>query len=100
MSFICIYGKANLLQIVMHAFIKPMWITAALNAHEELGFTASGKKFGGLDVADEGEDANAFARRHGSVLYAIDEWKQGDVIFTADKAAYNWTGRKFRPNHL
>ncbi|WP_236501242.1 PBSX family phage terminase large subunit, partial [Escherichia coli] len=69
-----------------HAFIKPMWITAALNAHEKLGFTASGKKFGGLDVADEGEDANAFARRHGSVLYAIDEWKQGDVIFTADKA--------------
>lgn len=69
-----------------HAFIKPLWISAALNAHEVLGFKASGKKFGGLDVADEGEDANAFTRRHGSIVYAIDEWKKGDVIFTANKA--------------
>lgn len=69
-----------------HAFIKPVWISAALNAHKILGFDASGKKFGGLDIADEGEDANAFTRRHGSVVYAIDEWKKGDVIFTADKA--------------
>lgn len=69
-----------------HAFIKPLWISAALNAHDVLGFKASGKKFGGLDVADEGEDANAFTRRHGSIVYAIDEWKKGDVIFTANKA--------------
>lgn len=69
-----------------HAFIKPIWITAALNAHKKLGFEASGKRYGGLDVADEGEDSNAFTRRHGSVVYAIDEWRQGDVIFTADKA--------------
>lgn len=69
-----------------HAFIKPIWISAALNAHEKLGFSKTGRKVGGLDVADEGEDANAFTRRHGSVVYAIDEWKKGDVIFTADKA--------------
>lgn len=69
-----------------HAFIKPMWITAALNAHIKLGFEASGRRIGGLDVADEGEDANAFTRRHGSIVYAIEEWKTGDVIATADKA--------------
>lgn len=69
-----------------HAFIKPLWISAALNAHEKLKFSPRGRKFGGLDVADEGEDANAFTRRHGSVVYAIDEWRKGDVIFTADKA--------------
>ena len=69
------------------AIIKPKWIQAAVDAHKKLGFSASGEKVMGFDVADEGEDASATVSRHGSVVYAVNEWSQkGDIIFSSDHA--------------
>ena len=69
------------------AIIKPKWIQAAVDAHKKLGFTASGEKVMGFDVADEGEDASAIVSRHGSVVFHCDEWAQkGDIIFSSDHA--------------
>lgn len=68
------------------AIIKPIWIEHAEDAHLKLGFEASGKKRIGFDVADEGEDANAVCFAYGSVVFDMQEWKGGDVFFSADKA--------------
>lgn len=68
------------------AIIKPLWIESAVDAHLVLKFEASGRKVVGFDVADEGEDANAVCFAHGSIVKALQEWKGGDVIESADKA--------------
>lgn len=69
------------------AIIKPKWIQAAVDAHKILGFSASGEKVMGFDVADEGEDASATVVRHGSVVTSVSEWTQkGDIIFSSDHA--------------
>lgn len=69
------------------AIIKPKWIQAAVDAHKVLGFSASGEKVMGFDVADEGEDASAVVVRHGSVVTSVSEWTQkGDIIFSSDHA--------------
>lgn len=68
------------------AIIKPKWIQAAVDAHKKLGFTASGQKIMGFDVADEGEDASALVARHGSVVNYVDEWRNKDIIFSSDHA--------------
>ena len=60
------------------AIIKRSWFAAAVDAHIKLGFKAQGLKHVGFDVADSGEDKNATACTHGSVLFAIDEWKGKD----------------------
>ena len=70
------------------AIIKPSWIQAAINAHIALGFEPEGAIVIGQDVADEGKDTSALCRAHGSVVDYLEEWKKGDVIFTANKA-YN-----------
>ena len=64
------------------------WIQAAVDAHVKLGLTPSGVRRGGLDVADEGPDLNAFAGRHGIVLEYVEPWSgKGDDIFgTTEKA--------------
>ena len=69
------------------AIIKPKWINAAVDAHKRLGFSASGEKVMGFDVADEGEDGSAIVTRHGSVVYNVQEWsKVGDVGFNTEHA--------------
>lgn len=71
------------------AIIKPKWINAAVDAHKVLGFSASGERVMGFDIADEGEDASATVTRHGSVVNHVSEWTQkGDIIFSSDHA-YN-----------
>ncbi len=69
-------------------FIPAKYVKAAIDAHIKLGFEPVGKKRSGLDVADEGGDANAQIDAHGSVLTYIDQWKIGNTSFTATKA-YN-----------
>lgn len=69
--------------------IKPVWIEHAIDAHLKLGFEASGRKIVGFDVADDGEDANANAFVHGSVVCRIDEWRGEDVIASADRTYFN-----------
>lgn len=64
------------------------WIQAAINAHAKLGIVPTGARRGGLDVADEGADLNAFAGRHGILLDCIESWsgKGSDIYQTTEKA--------------
>lgn len=67
------------------AIIKPSWIAAAVDAHQQLGFDIAGEKRVGFDVADEGEDSNAITLRHGSVAIDVMEWDRGDVIESSNR---------------
>ena len=68
--------------------IPAEWVQAAIDAHEKLGFEASGKRQGGLDVADEGGDLNAFSGRYGILLEYCEAWsgKGADIYATVEKA--------------
>jgi len=58
--------------------IKRSWIMAAIDAHVSLGWSVTGRKRLGFDVADGGQDlcANVFA--HGSVVQWADLWKASE----------------------
>lgn len=64
------------------------WVQAAIDAHVKLGIEPSGKRQGGLDVADEGGDLNAFAGRYGILLEYVEAWsgKGADIFATVEKA--------------
>lgn len=64
------------------------WVQAAIDAHVKLGIEPSGKRQGGLDVADEGIDLNAFAGRYGILLEYVEAWsgKGADIFATVEKA--------------
>lgn len=71
------------------AIIKRSWVSAAIDAHIKLGFEPVGNKTLGYDVADAGEDKNATAGAHGSVLQSVDEWKGGeDELLKSSTRAY------------
>ena len=72
------------------AVIKPMWVSAAVDAHIKLGIAAEGGKIGGFDVADEGKDANAWIWRHGVIVSDIKEWKDQDPNSAAAQV-FNWS---------
>ncbi len=67
--------------------IPSAWVQAAIDAHIKLGIKPSGFKRGGLDVADEGIDKNAFAGRHGILLETLSSWsgKNSDIFETVVK---------------
>lgn len=68
--------------------IPAEWVQAAIDAHVKLGIKPSGKRTGGLDVADEGTDLNAFAGRYGILLEYVDSWsgKGADIYATVERA--------------
>jgi phage terminase large subunit len=68
--------------------IPSVWIQAAIGAHLKLGIQPTGMKRGGLDVADEGIDKNAFAGRHGILLEYLKSWsgKNSDIYATVVQA--------------
>ena len=68
--------------------IPSAWVQAAIGAHVKLGIEPTGMRRGGLDVADEGIDKNAFAGRHGFLLDFLESWsgKGGDIYATVVKA--------------
>lgn len=69
--------------------IPAEWVQAAIDAHEKLGLDISGKRSGGLDVADEGTDLNAFAGRYGVLLEYCEAWSgQGSDIFATVERAF------------
>ena len=72
-----------------NALIKSAWIEAAVDAHKKLGIDVSGTRIGALDVADEGEDDNAFAIRHGILIEDIVRWSgRGSDIFKTTQRAF------------
>lgn len=76
------------------AIIKPSWISAAVDAHERLGFDPEGSRRVGQDVADEGKDTSALCFAHGPVVIDLDEWSKGDTDFTATKAYHYATDNR------
>lgn len=62
--------------------IPGRWVRAAL----DFPLKPMGQRAAGLDVADEGADANAFAYRHGAVVLDLAEWKEGNTTQTARRA--------------
>lgn len=69
------------------------WVQAAIDAHIKLGIEPSGTAQGGLDVADEGKDLNAFAGRHGILLEYCEAWSgKGSDIFDTVKKAFDICG--------
>lgn len=73
-----------------NALIKSAWIEAAIDAHKKLGINVSGTRLGALDVADEGEDDNAFCVRHGILVEDVLRWSgRGSDIFKTTQKAFN-----------
>lgn len=66
------------------------WVQAAVGAHLKLGIPITGMKRGGLDVADEGVDKNAFAGRHGILLEHLSSWSgKGSDIYRTVVTAFS-----------
>jgi len=76
--------------------IPAEWVKAAIDAHVLLKFPTEGwgvtDEHAALDVADEGNDRNAYCRRTGPVLREIDEWTARDTAVTARKCVDNVSG--------
>ena len=69
--------------------IPHAWVMASFDAHEKLGFEATGRRSGAFDVADEGQDLLAFAVGHGAVVEWLEEWagKGSDISESVERAA-------------
>ena len=65
--------------------IKPEWVQAALGLFEDYGIETSGKKKGGLDVADDtvAGDNNTFIYMHGNQVEGAWSWGGMDTHETA-----------------
>jgi phage terminase large subunit len=55
--------------------IKRSWLDSCIDAHKKLKIDVSGEKVTGYDVADSGEDLNAFVNKHGILVTKIHQWK-------------------------
>lgn len=68
--------------------IPSEWVQASIDAHVKLGIQPTGIKRAALDVADTGNDTNAFCIRHGIVVQHIEQWsgKDSDIFSTTAKA--------------
>lgn len=75
------------------------YVKAAIDAHLALGFEAEGPTIAALDVADEGLDRNALARRKGPMLLFADDRPQGDTGQTA-RWAFGELGEVSEPVEL
>ena len=71
---------------IQNTIIKLDWVRAAIDAHKKIKFDETGMKISALDVADEGEDKNAWGYRKGLVLKHIESWAGLDTTETAQKA--------------
>jgi hypothetical protein len=66
--------------------IPAPWVKAAIDAHIALQFDDSGGWCAALDVADEGLDTNAIAKRKGIILKSVIEWGERDTAVTTRRA--------------
>ena len=72
-----------------NAIIPRRWILAAIDAHKKLGFEPVGEKRIGYDVADGGDDANAYVYAHGGVAIDSDVWQadKDEIVESAERVA-------------
>lgn len=81
--------------------IPSAWVEAAIDAHTKLGIAPTGARRGGLDVADEGRDTNAYAGVGGWLLEVLEEWSgKGDDIFGTVQRAFQLTDEQLYPGFL
>lgn len=81
--------------------IPSAWVEAAIDAHIKLGVAPAGAKRGGLDLADEGIDLNAFAGVDGWLLEFLDEWSgKGDDIYGSVNRAFMYADELHYPGFL
>lgn len=74
----------------VEAAIPYIWVRAAIDAHVKLGIKPTGARSGALDVADEGQDGNAFCGMHGVVVEFLEAWSgEGGDIFKTVQHAFN-----------
>ena len=68
--------------------IPAEWVSSAIDAHKKLGIEPTGIRRGGLDVADQGIDKNAFVGRHGILITYAKSWsgKGSDIFETVTRA--------------
>jgi hypothetical protein len=67
--------------------IPSAWVQSSIDAHIKLGFEATGRVTGALDVADEGIDMNALTIRKGVLLSFAEFWsgENGDIFKSVQK---------------
>ena len=65
--------------------IKRSWLDSCIDAHKKLNIEVSGEKITGYDVADSGEDLNAFVNKHGVLITKVHQWKakEDDLVRSA-----------------
>ena len=65
--------------------IKRSWLDSCIDAHKKLNIDVSGEKITGYDVADSGEDLNAFVNKHGILVTKVYQWKakEDDLVRSA-----------------
>jgi len=70
------------------ALIPSAWVQAAVDANKKLKMSATGERFGSLDIADEGKDGNAWCCGIGPLVEDLVEWsgKGSDIYDTVLKA--------------
>lgn len=73
---------------VENAIIQPDWFDACIDAHVKLGFKPEGLEVVAHDPFDGGDDSAAIAHRHGSVIVAAAESKEGRVNDACDWALH------------
>ena len=66
--------------------IPAEWVRSAIGVQEKLKLVGDGGWCAALDVADEGGDTNALAKRRGVVLRYLEEWGERDTGVTARRA--------------
>lgn len=68
--------------------IPSAWVKAAVGARERLGIAPAGRLWGGLDIADEGVDRNAWCGGQGIEVTRLDEWsgKGSDTFASVERA--------------
>lgn len=68
--------------------IPYQWVMAAVDAHKKIGLAPSGARMGALDVADQGNDLNAWASSYGVLMTGLKEWsgKESDIFETTEQA--------------
>lgn len=73
---------------VERIIIPSAWVQSCIDAHVKLNIRPTGSRRGALDVADEGQDKNAFSTCTGVLIDSCQEWSGvGDDIFkTVEKS--------------
>lgn len=68
------------------AVLPYSWLLKCVGAHKTLDWDCGGIHHAGLDVADDGNDMNAYARRTSSLLHGVETWRSEYLWQTAKKA--------------